>query len=334
MLMGVLVCAAIASAACAPGMTAPRSGELVAESEALAEKTENGAFREFEAALKECREHFTVDRALEAVNAPPPDRFDPYPGYATFDLKEYYAAKAYARSDIGICDKLAVVPLHESRQRDDWAQLCRIHYEKFLSVVSLLHGSSDYLTICRKNVEWSGRGLSKEEIDAACGAYLRVFESHGDAESVCGMEILSRAGPKMQRSCAAEFRALRGDDSRCADSSHGETTCRGVARYARAFARGDPSQCGDSTVCWTLFGDEEKTEDYAARIETSYCRQRPSVATASQGIRTAAAQGLGLLSRAGAGSIANEDGSRTDRVEQRWRQMLNAIVLESKTEKP
>jgi hypothetical protein len=113
-----------------------------------------------------------------------------------------------------------------------------------------------------------------------------------------------------------------------------------VARFARAFARGDPSQCGDSTACWTLYGHEEKAQDYASRIATSYCRQRTSIAVPSQEVRIAADRGLALLDQARAAETpedaasANGADSRIGRAERRWRQMQNAIVLESKTEPP
>jgi hypothetical protein len=310
---------------------------LISRSELLAEKTEAGPLHDFSTALKACRDGFTVDQALEAASQ---DRFDPYPSGVVFDLKKYYAAEAFARNDIAVCDKLSVVPMRGSRQRDDWAQLCRINYEASLGVGALLRGATDFLEICRQSLKWSGRQLQENDRDEVCRIYRQVYNSHGDPDAFCGMKALLPAGPRKQLSCMASFRARQGDESGCRDSSDGEAFCRGVARFARAFARGDPSPCGDSTACWILYGREDKAGDYAARIATSYCRQQTPIAVASQEVRTAADRGLALLDQARAAEVAEEAASATGpdsrigRAERRWRQLQNAIVLESETEPP
>lgn len=227
------------------------------------------------------------------------------------DMMHWYQHMSYQTGDKSLCDQSSVVEgLFMNRSSNasksgGWT-CAEWNNEKSFTYALITHGAG-LEEHCRAYMAHGYPDMSEASRNDACRI---IAKNYDDPKTLCAKMVPNHIGPEKLSACLSEFQRYRPNDPEKVCSTlkggmaHWEERCMSLTSFANAFAKKDPSLCGDHELCrlymndWAAYGTR-----YEAKIKDAMCAI-PADAAAVDARRAA-----GLLDTAGTlakGSEARE----------------------------
>lgn len=195
------------------------------------------------------------------------------------DMMHWYQHTSYMTGDLSLCRQSGVVEgLFMNRSSNasksgGWT-CAEWNNEKSFTYALITHGAG-LEEHCRSYMAFGYPDMDEAGRAEACRI---ISQNYDDPKTLCAKLVPNHIGPEKLAACLSEFQRYRPNDPEKVCGAlkgampHWEERCRALTSFANAYAKKDPSLCGEHELCrlymndWAAYGKR-----YEAKIKDQMC---------------------------------------------------------------
>jgi hypothetical protein len=195
------------------------------------------------------------------------------------DMMHWYQHTSYMTGDLTLCKQSGVVEglflNRSSNASKSGGWTCsEWNNEKSFTFALITHGAG-LEEHCRGYMAYGYPDMTEAGRVEACRI---IAQNYDDPKQLCANLVPNHIGPEKLSSCLSEFQRYRPNDPEkvCGalkgSMPHWEERCRSLTSFANAYAKKDPSLCGDHELCRLYMNDWAPIgKRYEAKIKDAMC---------------------------------------------------------------